>query len=59
MLKATAGGGGRGMRLVWKVEELESAWDSARQESAAAFGNDGIWRNSLKTLVISKSNYWR
>ena len=43
MLKATAGGGGRGMRLVWKVEELESAWDSARQESAAAFGNDGMY----------------
>ena len=43
MLKATAGGGGRGMRLVWKEEELESAWDSARQESAAAFGNDGMY----------------
>lgn len=43
MLKATAGGGGRGMRLVWKEEELETAWDSARQESAAAFGNDGMY----------------
>ncbi|MEC8610867.1 MAG: acetyl-CoA carboxylase biotin carboxylase subunit [Bacteroidota bacterium] len=43
MLKATAGGGGRGMRLVWKECDLESAWDSARQESAAAFGNDGMY----------------
>mgnify|MGYP006138600895 CR=1 FL=1 len=43
MLKATAGGGGRGMRLVWKAENLENAWDSARQESAAAFGNDGMY----------------
>ena len=43
MLKATAGGGGRGMRLVWKSTELEAAWDSARQESAAAFGNDGMY----------------
>ena len=43
MLKATAGGGGRGMRLVWEEENLEAAWDSARQESAAAFGNDGMY----------------
>lgn len=43
ILKATAGGGGRGMRLVWKDEEFEPAWDSARAESAAAFGNDGIY----------------
>jgi acetyl-CoA carboxylase, biotin carboxylase subunit len=43
MLKATAGGGGRGMRIVWKEEELEAAWDSARQEAGAAFGNDGLY----------------
>ena len=43
ILKATAGGGGKGMRIVWKEEELEAAWDSAKQESAAAFGNDGIY----------------
>jgi len=43
ILKATAGGGGRGMRIVWKDEDFESAWDSARQESLAAFGNDGIY----------------
>ena len=43
MLKATAGGGGRGMRLVWEERELESSWDSARQEAGAAFGNDGMY----------------
>jgi acetyl-CoA carboxylase biotin carboxylase subunit len=43
ILKATAGGGGRGMRIVWKEDEFEAAWDSARQESGAAFGNDGMY----------------
>src|SRR6218665_2582 len=43
IMKATAGGGGKGMRIVWKEEDLEAAWDSARQEAAAAFGNDGIY----------------
>src|SRR3546814_660045 len=43
ILKATAGGGGRGMRIVWKDEEFQKAWDSARQEAGAAFGNDGIY----------------
>lgn len=43
IIKATAGGGGRGMRILWKEEEFEDAWDSARQESAAAFGNDGMY----------------
>jgi acetyl-CoA carboxylase biotin carboxylase subunit len=43
MLKATAGGGGKGMRLVWKEEDLESAWKSARNESKNAFGNDGMY----------------
>jgi acetyl-CoA carboxylase biotin carboxylase subunit len=43
ILKATAGGGGKGMRIVWKEEDLQAAWDSARQEAGAAFGNDGIY----------------
>jgi acetyl-CoA carboxylase biotin carboxylase subunit len=43
ILKATAGGGGKGMRIVWKEEELENAWNSARQEAGAAFGNDGMY----------------
>jgi acetyl-CoA carboxylase, biotin carboxylase subunit len=47
MLKATAGGGGKGMRAVWKEEELKKAWESARQESAAAFGNDGMYLEKL------------
>ncbi|MDR9455806.1 MAG: acetyl-CoA carboxylase biotin carboxylase subunit [Salegentibacter sp.] len=47
MLKATAGGGGKGMRAVWKEEELQNAWDSARQEAGAAFGNDGMYMEKL------------
>jgi acetyl-CoA carboxylase biotin carboxylase subunit len=43
IMKATAGGGGKGMRIVWKEEDIETAWDSAKQESAAAFGNDGLY----------------
>lgn len=43
IMKATAGGGGKGMRIVWKEEDIENAWNSARQESAAAFGNDGLY----------------
>ena len=43
ILKATAGGGGKGMRIVWKEDDLQDAWDSAKQESAAAFGNDGLY----------------
>lgn len=43
IIKATAGGGGRGMRIIWKDEEFERHWDSAKQEAAAAFGNDGIY----------------
>ena len=47
MLKATAGGGGKGMRAVWKEDELEKAWESARQEAAASFGNDGMYLEKL------------
>jgi len=47
MLKATAGGGGKGMRAVWKEEDLLKAWESARQEAAAAFGNDGMYMEKL------------
>ena len=43
MLKATAGGGGKGMRLVWKEDDLEDAWKSAKQEAKASFANDGMY----------------
>lgn len=43
MLKATAGGGGRGMRLIWDNDQFEEAWNSARTEAKAAFGNDGMY----------------
>ena len=47
MLKASAGGGGKGMRAVWKPEKLKEARDSARQESKAAFGNDDMYMEKL------------
>lgn len=43
IVKATAGGGGKGMRIIWKEEEFERQWDAAKQESGAAFGNDGLY----------------
>ena len=39
MIKATAGGGGKGMRVVWKEEDFEKSFENASQEAAAAFGN--------------------
>ncbi|MBK8364827.1 MAG: acetyl-CoA carboxylase biotin carboxylase subunit [Bacteroidetes bacterium] len=43
IIKATASGGNRGMRIIWKPEDFEGLWDSARQEAGAAFGNDGMY----------------
>ena len=43
IIKATAGGGGRGMRIIKKESDFQKAWDDARQESKAAFGNDGMY----------------
>jgi len=43
ILKATAGGGGKGMRIVTRDEEFENSWDSARKEAKASFANDGIY----------------
>lgn len=43
ILKATAGGGGKGMRIVWDEAEMEKAYDTAKMEAGAAFKNDGIY----------------
>ncbi len=43
ILKATAGGGGKGMRVVWTEAEIEHHFDAARTEAKAAFSNDGIY----------------
>jgi len=43
MIKATAGGGGKGMRIIRSDEELKVQWDKARAEAGAAFGNDGMY----------------
>jgi acetyl-CoA carboxylase biotin carboxylase subunit len=47
MLKATAGGGGKGMRAVWKKEDLRKGWDGARQEAKAFFDNDAMYMEKL------------
>ncbi len=43
IIKATAGGGGKGMRIVWNEKELEKAYNMARTEAGASFGNDGVY----------------
>jgi acetyl-CoA carboxylase, biotin carboxylase subunit len=43
IIKATAGGGGKGMRIVWAEEEVEKAFDNAKAEAAASFKNDGLY----------------
>lgn len=43
ILKATAGGGGKGMRVVWSEDEIEKAYNTAKAEAGAAFNNDGIY----------------
>jgi acetyl-CoA carboxylase, biotin carboxylase subunit len=43
ILKATAGGGGKGMRVVWAEEDIEKAFENAKTEAAASFKNDGIY----------------
>ncbi len=43
IIKATAGGGGKGMRIIWEAKEFENHWNNARQEAKASFGNDGIY----------------
>jgi len=47
MIKATAGGGGKGMRAVWSEEEMQDLYDSAVQEATAAFGNGGMYMEKL------------
>ncbi len=47
MLKATAGGGGRGMRAVWQEGELQKAYETASAEAGAAFGNSGMYMEKL------------
>jgi len=43
MLKATAGGGGKGMQVVWSADEMSDAWDRTTREAAASFGNDSMY----------------
>ncbi len=47
MIKATAGGGGKGMRAVWSEDKMEALFESAVQEATAAFGNGGMYMEKL------------
>ena len=47
MIKASAGGGGKGMRAVWNKAEFSKNWASAKQEASAAFGNDDMYIEKL------------
>lgn len=49
LIKASAGGGGKGMREVHRPEDLEGAYAAAKAEAAAAFGNDDVY---LEKLVL-------
>lgn len=50
MIKASAGGGGKGMRAVHRQEELENAFNSAKAEAKAAFGDDALY---IEKLIIN------
>ncbi len=43
IIKATAGGGGKGMRIIWDESQLQKNWDTAKVEALNAFGNDGMY----------------
>ena len=47
MIKASAGGGGKGMRAVWNKSDFSKSWSSAKQEASAAFGNDDMYIEKL------------
>ena len=47
MVKASAGGGGKGMRAVWSKADFKKSWSSAKQEASAAFGNDDMYIEKL------------
>lgn len=47
MIKATAGGGGKGMRAIWSEDQMESNFESAVKEATAAFGNGGMYMEKL------------
>lgn len=59
MLKALAGGGGKGMRLVRTEEEVETALRLSQSEAGTSFGNDAVYiENILRIRIISKFRSW-
>ena len=47
MLKASSGGGGKGMRAIWNKEDIKKYWDIIRQEAKSSFGNDNMYMEKL------------
>jgi acetyl-CoA carboxylase biotin carboxylase subunit len=47
MIKASAGGGGKGMRSVWTAKDLEKSWGSAKKEALASFDDDSMYIEKL------------
>jgi len=50
MIKASSGGGGKGMRAVFKAEDLENLYNAAKSESKAAFGDDKVY---IEKLIVN------
>ena len=60
MLKAIAGGGGKGMRIAWNDAEAREGFQSSKNEAASSFGDDRIFIEKFVTNPgISKSKFWR
>ena len=55
MLKASAGGGGKGMRLIYKESEVEEAYNTAKSESMSSFGDDTVYHGWLTDHRFSES----
>ena len=55
IIKATAGGGGKGMRVIWNEKDFEASWDAARKEAKASFGNDGIYIQRRHQKLVEES----
>ncbi len=51
MLKAAAGGGGRGMRVIKSILELEKSFDEAKREAKNAFGDDTVFLKNISKLL--------
>ena len=60
MIKASAGGGGKGMRIAWNDEEAREGFQSSKNEAANSFGDDRIFIEKFVTsCATSKFRFWQ